>query len=47
MGVKSSLNPEITPKGLIDLWLFNFAKHKDSIDLSSYDGRLPDDSSRY
>jgi len=40
MGVKSSLNPEITPKGLIDLWLFNFAKHKDSIDLSSYEDTI-------
>lgn len=40
MGVKNSLNPDITPKNLIDLWLFNFAKHKDSIDLSSYEDTI-------
>ena len=40
MGIRSSLNPEITPKDLIDLWLFNFAKHKDSIDLSSYEDTI-------
>jgi len=40
MGVKSSLNSQVTPKSLIDLWLFNFAKHKDSIDLSSYEDTI-------
>lgn len=40
MGLKASLDSSITPKNLVDLWLFNFAEHKDSVDLSSYENTI-------